>query len=45
MPQNGRGLLAARVPGHCEGGLFGWMLEQAKGLLAADVIAGHLTAE
>ena len=38
-------LLAAEGPGHCEGGLYGWMLEQAKGLLTAGVLVGDLPAE
>ena len=38
-------LLAAEGPGNCNGGLLGWMLEQAKGLLAAGVLVGDLTAE
>ena len=32
-------LLAAEGPGHCEGGLFTWLLEQARGLAHAGVIA------
>ena len=31
-------LLVAEGPGHCEGGLFTWLLEQARGLANAGVI-------
>ena len=38
-------LLAAKGAGHCQGGLFTWMAEQARGLVAAGVIAGVVPAE
>ena len=31
-------LLAAEGPGHCEGGLFTWLVEQSRGLVHAGVL-------